>query len=359
MGAHLTVEQRRHVRQLRSDGMRVAEVAKEVGCSLRTVKRVVAGQGKREERTTRWSPGPRRLSLQEREEISIGLRRGDSFSAIGRQLGRSTSTVSREVKANGGRDGYRAWRAHDRAYFEARRPKGAKLECPRLAGQVVEWLEGWWSPEEIARRLAIEFPDDPMMRVSHETIYQSIYVQGRASWGVSWPVACAHVGTSSQKGPEGTDVLVQGQLPGRGQALGPLGQAHTTIRPAGKVVGHQPHEGIILEPGDRLVDPSQIVTMDARKCRGTSSKLPSGAIGWTRLGRSPGRPTTAPPRPPALGATRRRRRWPPADGIGRLDPRDWADASSSWSSSRWSSTSSMSSRTRGSSPSVWGTTLVT
>jgi IS30 family transposase len=95
MGTHLTVEQRRHVRQLRSDGMRVAEVAREVGCSLRTVKRVVARQGKREERATRWSPGPRRLSLQEREEISIALRREDSFSAIGRQLGRSTSTVSR------------------------------------------------------------------------------------------------------------------------------------------------------------------------------------------------------------------------------------------------------------------------
>ncbi|HSH60288.1 MAG TPA: IS30 family transposase [Acidimicrobiales bacterium] len=183
MGAHLTVEQRRRVRQLRSDGMRVAEVAREAGCSLRTVKRVVAGQGTREERATRWSPGQHRLSLQEREEISIGLRREDSFSAIGRQLGRSTSTVSREVKANGGREGYRAWRAHDRAYFEARRPKGAKLDCPRLAGQVVEWLEEWWSPEEIARRLPIEFPDDPMMRVSHETIYQSIYVQGRGELG--------------------------------------------------------------------------------------------------------------------------------------------------------------------------------
>ncbi len=179
MGAHLTVEQRRLVRRLRADGMTVAEVARKIGCSLRTVKRVVAGQGKREERQTRWSPGPRRLSLQEREEISLGLRRGDSLSAMARQLGRSTSTVSREVNANGGRETYRAWRAHDRAYHQARRPKPAKLACPRLAGQVTEWLEAWWSPEEISRRLRIEFPDDPMMRVSHETIYQSIYVQGR------------------------------------------------------------------------------------------------------------------------------------------------------------------------------------
>jgi len=60
MGAHLTVEQRQRVRQLRSDGLRFADVARKVGCSLRTVKRVVASRGKREERATRWSPGPQR-----------------------------------------------------------------------------------------------------------------------------------------------------------------------------------------------------------------------------------------------------------------------------------------------------------
>lgn len=179
MGAHLSVEQRQRVRQLQSDGMRVADVAREIGCSLSTVKRVMAGRGKREERATHWSPGPRRLSLQEREEISLGLGREESFSAIGSGLGRSTSTISREVNANGGRDHYRAWQAHDRAHLEARRPKRAKLDDPRLAQQVTEWLEQWWSPEEITRRLPIEFPHDPMMRVSHETIYQSIYVQGR------------------------------------------------------------------------------------------------------------------------------------------------------------------------------------
>ena len=179
MGAHLTVEQRQRARRLRSDGMTVEDVAREVGCSLRTVKRVMAHKGKREDRATRWCPGPKRLSQGEREEISLALRRGDSFSAIGRQLGRSTSTISREVRANGGRDGYRAWRAHDRAYFQARRPKACKLDDRRLAKRVTKWLEAWWSPEEIARRLPIEFPDDPMMRVSHETIYQAIYVQGR------------------------------------------------------------------------------------------------------------------------------------------------------------------------------------
>jgi IS30 family transposase len=180
MAVHLTLEQRRLARQLRLDGMTVAEVARKVGCSLRTVKRVAAGKGKHETRRDRWSPGPSRLSLRDREEISLGLRRGDTFTAIARHLGRATSTVSREVGTNGGREDYRAWRAHDAAYVQARRPKTTKLAaCPRLAAQVEEWLEEWWSPEEIARRLRIEFADDPMMWVSHETIYQSIFVQGR------------------------------------------------------------------------------------------------------------------------------------------------------------------------------------
>ena len=98
MGLHLSIEQRRRVRRLRADGMTVADVAREIGCSLRTIKRVVASTGKREARQTRWSPSELRLSLQEREEISLGLRRGDTFTAIARQLGRVTSTVSREVQ---------------------------------------------------------------------------------------------------------------------------------------------------------------------------------------------------------------------------------------------------------------------
>jgi transposase, IS30 family len=108
-----------------------------------------------------------------------GVHRGETFSAIASRLGRATSTVSREVAANGGRGGYRAWRAHERAREQARRPKVPKLACPRLAAQVTAWLEEWWSPEEIARRLRIEFPTDPMMWVSHETIYQALFVQGR------------------------------------------------------------------------------------------------------------------------------------------------------------------------------------
>jgi IS30 family transposase len=117
--------------------------------------------------------------LEEREEISLGLGRGDTFSDVAKGLGRSVSTVSREVGVNGGRENYRAACAHRRAWQRARRPKAPRLACPRLAAQVEEWLLEWWSPQEIARRLRLEFPDDPMMRVSHETIYQALFVQGR------------------------------------------------------------------------------------------------------------------------------------------------------------------------------------
>jgi IS30 family transposase len=89
------------------------------------------------------------------------------------------STISREVAANGGRNGYRAWAAHRRAAERVRRPKATKLSHQPLAETVTEWLERWWPPEEIAQRLPIEFSDDPMMRVSHETIYKSLFVQGR------------------------------------------------------------------------------------------------------------------------------------------------------------------------------------
>ena len=78
-----------------------------------------------------WQPGPGRLTLADREEISLGLRAGDSFTAIAVRLGKAVSTVSREVAGNGGRNDYRAWRAHQRARERARRPKTAEAEpCP-------------------------------------------------------------------------------------------------------------------------------------------------------------------------------------------------------------------------------------
>ena len=126
-----------------------------------------------------WTPREGSLTIEERESILLGIGRGESLAAIARSMGRSTSTVSREVSLNGGRQDYSAWRAHERARSQARRPKPCKLRRGRLLREVTRRLEQFWSPDEISRRLAVDFPDDPEMRVSHETIYQSLFVQGR------------------------------------------------------------------------------------------------------------------------------------------------------------------------------------
>ena len=174
----MTVEQRALARRLQARGFSLREIGAQLGCSYEGVRVVLRDEAKQPP-PCEWRPGPGRLTLEEREEISLGLGRGESYTAIAGRLGRPVSTVSREVGANGGRCGYRAVPAHRRAWERARRPKQPRLACTRLAAQVEEWLEQWWSPEEISRRLRTEFPDDPMMWVSHETIYQSLFVQGR------------------------------------------------------------------------------------------------------------------------------------------------------------------------------------
>ena len=123
-----------------------------------------------------------RLSLGEREEISRGLARDESLRSIACRLGRAPSTVSREVKANGGHLKYRATLAHRASRRRAKRPKAMKLtECPRLREAVEGQLELWWSPSQISRWLVRAYPEDEEMRVSHETIYKSLFVQGRGT----------------------------------------------------------------------------------------------------------------------------------------------------------------------------------
>jgi transposase, IS30 family len=123
---------------------------------------------------------PHRLSSTERERISRGIAAGESGRQIARGLGRSASTVCREIRAGGGRRSYRAVGAERRAQRRARRPKPTKLSaCRRLVVEVERGLLLGWSPQQISARLKLEFPDDPVMRISHETIYLSLYVQGR------------------------------------------------------------------------------------------------------------------------------------------------------------------------------------
>jgi IS30 family transposase len=132
-------------------------------------------------------PDPRhravgRLSFEEREEISRGLAAGLSLRAVAAGLGRSASTVSREVAGNGGRRRYRAAAADRQAWTRATRPKPCKLATNSvLAGIVTEKLQHRWSPQQIAGWLKLTYPDDPEMHVSHESIYRTLFVQSRGA----------------------------------------------------------------------------------------------------------------------------------------------------------------------------------
>ena len=120
------------------------------------------------------------LTLAEREEISRGLASKLSLRAIARDLSRSPSTISREVRRNGGRRAYRATQSDQRAWDCARRPKPCKLSFNKPLCQFIArklWLK--WSPQQIAGWLKRAHPDDGQDRVSHETIYRSLYVQTR------------------------------------------------------------------------------------------------------------------------------------------------------------------------------------
>jgi IS30 family transposase len=120
------------------------------------------------------------LTLVEREEISRGIARGDSARSIARALGRPASTVCRELARHRGRRFYRAADADLESLKSARRPKECKLAlCDRLRWYVARRLRMRWSPEQVAGRLRRDFPDDPSMHVSHETIYKSLFVQAR------------------------------------------------------------------------------------------------------------------------------------------------------------------------------------
>src|SRR5579875_987781 len=124
----------------------------------------------------------RHLSLPEREEISRGLAAKESMRTIAARLARDPSTISREVKRNGGPHHYRAATADRRADHRARRPKQGKLaRCRKLRRLVEAKLERCWSPQQISRWLAVHYAQDPEMQVSHETIYLSLYVQGRGA----------------------------------------------------------------------------------------------------------------------------------------------------------------------------------
>jgi len=122
------------------------------------------------------------LSFGEREEISRGIAAGEAFRLIARRLRRAVSTVSQEVARHGGRGRYRASEADQAAWEAARRPKPCLLcRNRRLQRMVAVKLKQDWSPQQIAGWLRDQYPGDPEMWVSHETIYRSLFVQARGA----------------------------------------------------------------------------------------------------------------------------------------------------------------------------------
>jgi len=197
----LPEDTRREIIRLAARGLTSEQIRVEVDVALGTVGNVLRPLGG-VIRPEMWEPSSARLSLEERVEIRLKLEAGWSFRAIAGESGRATSTISREVNAHGGRHGYAPIRAHREACALARRPKATKLASnPQLCARVVEDLERLWSPKQIARRLRRGSPDDPEMRVSHETIYKSLYVQGRGELRREL-AACLRTGRA-QRRPQG------------------------------------------------------------------------------------------------------------------------------------------------------------
>jgi IS30 family transposase len=201
-------------------GARVAEVMVEFGLPRVTAYRI---RDEAELLRRRVGYSPRRLSFEDRERILVGIAGGESDSEIARALGRHRSTVGREIRRCGGRRrDYRPLAAERVADRLAARPKASKLSrCPRLVAAVEQGLEQGWSPEQISARLKADHPDDREMRISHETIYQTLFVQSRGELRKQLTVQLRTGRTRRQ--PQGRGPQTRGRIPG---------MVHISQRPA-------------------------------------------------------------------------------------------------------------------------------
>lgn len=195
-------EVRREVMRLAGEGLTFDEIREQVDISVGGISCVLRPLGGVIRKEALAGPSPRLLGIKERHEIWEGIQVGESFRFIAGRLGRAPSTISREVAANGGREGYRPHRAHDRAHEGRRRPKIRKLEAyPQLWARVEADLRRLWSPQQVSNRLRTEFGDDQTMWVSAETIYKGVYVQGRGALRKEL-AACLRSGRAARR-PQG------------------------------------------------------------------------------------------------------------------------------------------------------------
>ncbi len=192
-------------------GLGVEEAGRVAGVSHQTARQWFLAGGV-------MSNGPGResgryLTMGEREEIAVGRAAGQSVAVIAAALGRPRCTIYRELGRNSGVAGYRATIAQRRTDQRRRRPKQAKIAASvRLRAEVAARLGKKWSPRQIAATLKQDFPDDLGMHVSHETIYQSLYVQGRGALRREL-AACLRTGRALRK-PRRTANERRGRIPG-------------------------------------------------------------------------------------------------------------------------------------------------
>jgi IS30 family transposase len=177
---HYTEEQKAIMWDRWQKGETLASIARLFDRHHPSIERIIREHGGIRPPERRRSPYA--LTLAEREEISRGIATGRSIRSIASSLGRAPSTVSREIKRNGGHRSYRASQADQAAWDRAHRPKTCKLvENRALARIVASKLQLEWSPEQIAGWLKLTYPDDERYQVSHETIYKSLFIQTRGA----------------------------------------------------------------------------------------------------------------------------------------------------------------------------------
>jgi IS30 family transposase len=243
-GHKLPPEKRREVLRLRARGLSYSRIVAEAGVSHGAVHAIVRPLGGVIRADLLGGGTGRRLGVAERVEIALGLERGWSLRRIAAGLGRAASTVSREVAAGGGRGRYRPVAAQERAWRAARRPKPRKLASPVLAAAVTARLEQLHSPQQIAAWLRGR-GDASLGTVSHETIYQSLYVQGRGELRREL-AACLRTGRAARRS--------QGRLETRGKIPG---MVMISQRPPGagdrSVPGHWEGDLIIGKAGKSAI----------------------------------------------------------------------------------------------------------